>query len=114
MNRRGQAATGDDGMHVRVVHQVLAPGVEHHQAADTGSQMSGIGGDFQQRASGSLEQDAVDHALILQGQGREFVGNVNTTWKYGTGSNSLSRFWSQAARASAWHLGQCRLRQELY
>jgi hypothetical protein len=58
-------------MHVRMVHQVLAPGVAP-SGANTGSQMSGIGGDFQQRASGGLEQQAVDHSLILQEPSAQF------------------------------------------
>jgi hypothetical protein len=41
------------------------------------------------------------------------VGSVNTTWKYGTGSNSAWRSASHAARAAPWHFGQWRLRHEL-
>src|SRR6201995_395117 len=42
------------------------------------------------------------------------AGNVNTTWKYGTGIRSISRAASQSFAAAPWHFGQCRLRQELY
>src|SRR5712691_11160024 len=42
------------------------------------------------------------------------AGNVNTTWKYGTGSRSASRAASQSFAAAPWHFGQCRLRQLLY
>src|SRR6266700_5737393 len=42
------------------------------------------------------------------------AGNVNTTWKYGTGSRSASRAASQSFAMAPWHFGQCRLRQELY
>src|SRR6266568_4176443 len=42
------------------------------------------------------------------------AGNVNTTWKYGTGSRSASREASQSFAAAPWHFGQCRLRQLLY
>jgi hypothetical protein len=41
------------------------------------------------------------------------AGSVNTTWKYGTGSNSACRSASHAARAGPWHFGQWRLRHEL-
>ena len=41
------------------------------------------------------------------------VGRVKTTWKYGTGNSSACRCASHSARASPWHLGQWRLRQEL-
>src|SRR5260370_34775648 len=42
------------------------------------------------------------------------AGSVNTTWKYGTGSNSASRAASHSFAAAPWHFGQCRLRQLLY
>jgi hypothetical protein len=60
-------------MHMGMVHQVLTPSVEHHQTADTGSEVPGIGGNFEQCAGGGLEQNAVDHAWILQGQRCQFV-----------------------------------------
>ena len=41
------------------------------------------------------------------------AGNVNTTWKYGTGSSSASRSASHSFAAAPWHFGQCRLRQQL-
>src|ERR1700676_5427828 len=42
------------------------------------------------------------------------AGNVNTTWKYGTGNSSASRAASHSLAAAPWHFGQCRLRQLLY
>src|ERR1700736_5318218 len=42
------------------------------------------------------------------------AGSVNTTWKSGTGSRSVSRAASQSFAAAPWHFGQCRLRQLLY
>src|SRR3954466_15783056 len=41
------------------------------------------------------------------------AGNVNTTWKYGTGSSSAWRSASHSFAAAPWHFGQCRLRQLL-
>jgi len=40
-------------------------------------------------------------------------GSVNTTWWYSTGSSKPCSRVHHAARAAAWHLGQCRLRHEL-
>src|SRR5215467_2151816 len=39
------------------------------------------------------------------------AGSENTTWKYGTGSNSASRLASHSRAAAPWHFGQCRLGQ---
>src|SRR5215831_3320565 len=43
-----------------------------------------------------------------------WAGSENTMWKYGTGNSSASRAASHSLAAAPWHLGQCRLRQELY
>jgi hypothetical protein len=40
-------------------------------------------------------------------------GIVNTTWKYSQSRSSAVRCSIHAARASDWHLGQCRFAQEL-
>src|ERR1700741_2533284 len=45
---------------------------------------------------------------------RSSLGSVYTTWKYATGSSSASRSASHSLAAAPWHLGPCRLRQELY
>ena len=47
--------------------QRRSPGVEHGSQADTGAEMSGVGGDGDQGLGGGLEQDAVDHRLVLVG-----------------------------------------------
>ena len=64
---RRQAAAGHDAMDVRMVVQVLAPGVEHGDEADLGAEMLGIGGDPAQRLGRRSEQDGVDRLLVLEG-----------------------------------------------
>ena len=54
-------------MDVRMVLQVLAPGVEHGDEADLGAEMARIGGDRAQRLGRRLEQDGVDRRLVLEG-----------------------------------------------
>ena len=48
--------------------QLLAPGVEDGEAADLGTQVLGIGGDRAQGGGHGLEQQVVDHRLVLQRQ----------------------------------------------
>ena len=47
--------------------KVLAPAVQHRDEADLGAEMPGIGGDRAQRLGRRLEQDGVDHRLVLEG-----------------------------------------------
>src|SRR4051794_18303101 len=63
---RRQAATGDQAMHVRMVLQVLTPGMEHSDETDLGAEVAGIGGDRAQGFSRRLEQDGVDRGLVLK------------------------------------------------
>jgi hypothetical protein len=54
-------------MNVRMVMEVLAPGVQHRGDADLGAEVLGIGGDDAQRFGRRPEQDRVDHSLVLEG-----------------------------------------------
>ena len=79
---RRDATTGNEAVHMRVVHQVLPPGVQHGQEADLRAQMLRIGGDGAQCLRRRPEQDVVDHGLVLEGdRPRSPAGTVNTTWK---------------------------------
>lgn len=100
-------------MNVRMVLQVLAPGVEHGDEAGLGAEMLPIGGDLSERFGGRPEQDGVDRGLVLKGDFGAGAGRVKTTWKYGTGSSSACRAASHASRADPWHFGQWRSRHEL-
>ena len=53
-------------MQMRVMQQVLPPGVQHAQEADLRAQMLWIGGDVAQRLRRRPEQDVVDHGLVLE------------------------------------------------
>ena len=86
-------------MHVRMVLQVLTPGMEHSDETDLGAEMAGIGGDRAQGFGCGPEQDGVNRGLVLESYfgGRRRQGEDE--WKYGTGSSSACRSASQAARA---------------
>src|SRR5215472_15000082 len=60
-------ATRNKKVNVRVVQQILSPGVQHTQEADPGAQMVWIGGDDAQRLRRRSEQDIVDDGLVLEG-----------------------------------------------
>ena len=60
---------------MRVMHQVLAPGVQHRQDAQLmRAQVAGVGGDLAERLMGRFEQQAVEQALVLQRQGSDLAG----------------------------------------
>ena len=52
-----------------MMRQRRAPGVQHQRRADARAQMLRIGGDGAQRLGGDVEQQAVDHGLVLVGDG---------------------------------------------
>ena len=56
-------------MQMGMMHQVLSPRVQHGEETDFGAEMSRIGGDGAERLGGGPEEDAVDHALVLGGDG---------------------------------------------
>src|SRR5437660_12038299 len=56
-------------MQMRMMLEVLTPGVKHRKEADCGAQMLGVGGDGLQCSCRGLAQNAVDHLLILVGKG---------------------------------------------
>src|ERR1700737_2052947 len=64
-------ATGHDAVEVRMMVEVLAPGVQHGRDADLGAEVLRIGGDRQEALGGGLEQEAVDRRLVLIGDGTD-------------------------------------------
>jgi hypothetical protein len=60
-----KSAARNDAVNVRMVRQRRAPGVQHQRGADAGTKVLGIGGDPDQRLGRHVEQQAVDHGLVL-------------------------------------------------
>jgi hypothetical protein len=54
-------------MHVRMMSERRAPGVEHSRDTDPCAEAPGIGGDGEHRLGRGLHQQVVDHALVLVG-----------------------------------------------
>jgi hypothetical protein len=83
---------------VRVLLQVLAPGVEHGDKADLGAEMTPVGGDRAQRLGRRLEQDGVDRGLVLEGNfGRRAFVLSTATGKTEIVDN-LAHLWMAAER----------------
>ena len=56
------------------MNQLLAPGVEDGEEADLGTEVFGIGGDGAECGGRGLEQQVVNHRLVLQGQAGHSLG----------------------------------------
>ncbi len=63
---RGQAAARHDAVHMRVMRQRRAPGVQDQRGADARAQVLGIGGDGLQDLGRHIEQQPIDRGLVLQ------------------------------------------------
>ena len=64
---RRQATTWDDAVHVRMVRQCRAPRMQHQRRADLRAQMLWIGGNGAQGFGGNMEQQALEHRLVVPG-----------------------------------------------
>ena len=52
-------------MQMRVMQQILAPGMQNGDETDLGTQVLWIGGDRAQGLGGGMKQEVVDHGLVL-------------------------------------------------
>ena len=64
---RRQAATRHDHVHMRVVGERGAPGVQHRHEANASAEMLGISRDRERGLGRGFEQQVVDHRLVLIG-----------------------------------------------
>ena len=103
-----ESPAGDHAVEVGMMHQGLAPGVEHRKEPDLGAQMTGIRRDGPQRLGDRPEEEAIDDGLVLVGDGGDRRGHREDDVEVVDGEQVRS------ARASDWHVGQWRLRHELY
>jgi hypothetical protein len=58
---------------VRVLLELLIPGMKNAEETDLRAEMPGIFGDFQKRLGARPEQQTVDDLFVLQGHWRQFV-----------------------------------------
>ena len=70
-----ESPAGDHAVEVGMMHQGLAPGVEHRKEPDLGAQMTGIRRDGPQRLGDRPEEEAIDDGLVLVGDGGDRRGH---------------------------------------
>jgi hypothetical protein len=70
----GQASAGNDAVDMRMVHQILAPGVQDADKPDRSSKMFRICSKFCQGFRNSFEQKTVEDFLIPEHKGIELIG----------------------------------------
>ena len=108
--RRERAAAGNDAMQVGMVQQVLIPNCGARRRSR--SRRRGAW-DRRRWCAGFRRWRGTECHRPLSCSDRRSAaicsGSVKTTWKYWVSRSSERRFSSHSARASDWHLGQCRL-----
>ena len=63
-------------MDMRMSVQGLSPGMQNTEKADFGTETFGIGGHFQKRGAGSLEQQREQEFLVLPHQRDQLMGDA--------------------------------------
>ena len=71
---RRQTSGGDHTVNVRVMLELLIPGVQHTEETDLGAEMPGISGNLYEGLRATAKQQTVHHLFVLQGQWCQLVG----------------------------------------
>jgi hypothetical protein len=100
-------------MNVRVMQQILSPGVQHSEEADLRTEMLRVGGDDAQRLRRRPEQVIVDHSLVLKCDGGDQILHGEHHVEIGHMEQLGLTVLQPLRRPRPWHLGQLRLRHEL-
>ncbi len=69
----GQATGWEYAMDMGMKLELLIPGVQYAEETDLGAQMLRIEGHFEQSLGAGVEQEIVDHLLVLQSERRQFT-----------------------------------------
>jgi len=70
----GESAAGHHAVQMRVVDQILSPGVQDREEADLGAQVLRVCADGAQCVSRGGEQQIINHRLVLVRNGRDLLG----------------------------------------
>ena len=71
---RGESAAGNDAVQMGVEGKIRTPGMQDGEEADRGTKVLGVGGDLAQGAGCGAEEQGVECALVLQGDGGDLGG----------------------------------------
>jgi len=93
--------------------QILPPRVQDGNDANLSAQAFGVCRHFQQGGGSSGKQQIVEAVRVLEREHVQFMWSAEDDMEVCRRQASRSRAASQRWRACVWHLGQCRLRQEL-
>ena len=66
---------------MRVMVQLLAPGVEHRKAPDLGAEILGIPSDILERLRDGTKEQPVEEAGVCSASGPRSCGRVKMTWQ---------------------------------
>jgi hypothetical protein len=69
-----QAPSGEDTVEMRVMVELLAPGMEHRQAADVRPEMLRVPGDILERLRHGPKEEVIEHPRVVEAQGTEDMG----------------------------------------
>jgi hypothetical protein len=78
-----QSAGRNETVQVRMMSQVLRPGVQYRKRADACPQMPRIGGDLQQGLRSRAEQQVIKDALVTQRERRQLLGHGEDDMRVG-------------------------------
>lgn len=81
----GEATAWHDAVDVRMVLEVLSPGMEHAEQTDVGTQMLRVASDFEQRGSTGTEEQIVEQPLVLQHKRGQLMGQSEDDMEVGHG-----------------------------
>jgi len=60
-------------VHVQVLGEGLAPGVQHEAGGDLAAEPARVGAELEQGVGGGGEEHRVDHSRVALGEGIEFM-----------------------------------------
>ena len=69
-----EAASGNDAVEMRMQSQVLSPGVQNAEEADLGSEVLGVGRNFEHGLSAGAEEQIVEQPWIALAERVQLVG----------------------------------------
>ena len=94
-----ETAGGDYAMNMRMVLQLLIPGMENAEETNLGPEVPGICGDLDQSLGAGAEEQSIDHFLVLKGQRRQLMRKREYHMSVGSGQQfGPSRFEPAVAR----------------
>ena len=95
----GEPTGRDEAMQVRMVAQVLAPGMEYGEYSDACAEMAWISGDLQQGLGGGAKQQVVEQVLVAECERCQLLRQGEDDCEYATG-NRLAACLAEPAIAS--------------